>query len=118
VPHYPKVVANVPKRETLKSPYLGQIRSETYLPWVIFVTLITERGSGCFFSIEKRKTGHPAVAGNYRGVIVGELAVDGEVKKPYQAPQLKEYGDLGSLTLGNVGTKMDNTGMGVFATKA
>jgi hypothetical protein len=49
---------------------------------------------------------------------VGELAVDGEVKKPYQAPQLKEYGDLGSLTLGNVGTKMDNTGMGVFATKA
>jgi hypothetical protein len=56
--------------------------------------------------------------GYYRGVIVGEFAVDGEVKKPYQAPQLKEYGDLGSLTLGNVGTKMDNTGMGVFATKA
>jgi hypothetical protein len=49
---------------------------------------------------------------------VGEFAVDGEVKKPYQAPELKEYGDLGQLTLGGSGMNMDNPlGMGVFSTK-
>jgi hypothetical protein len=41
-----------------------------------------------------------------------------EQRTPYEAPRLKEYGDLGALTLGNAGTKMDNTGMGVFATKS
>jgi hypothetical protein len=34
-------------------------------------------------------------------------------KKPYQAPQLKEYGDLNVLTLGGVGLMTDNLNMGV-----
>lgn len=34
-------------------------------------------------------------------------------KKTYQAPQLKEYGDLNVLTLGGTGTMTDNLNMGI-----
>jgi hypothetical protein len=39
-------------------------------------------------------------------------------KKPYAAPILNQYGDLGDLTLGGNGTSMDNgTGGGMSNTK-
>ena len=41
-----------------------------------------------------------------------------EKKKPYEAPKLKEYGDLGVLTLGGNGLNKDNgTGGGMAGTK-
>ena len=41
-----------------------------------------------------------------------------EEKKPYQPPRLIEYGDLGNLTLGGNGSKIDNgTGGGMTNTK-
>jgi hypothetical protein len=51
---------------------------------------------------------------------VTQIEMHNEIKKPYQAPQLKEYGNLGQLTLGGSGMTMDNPltmGAG-FSTKA
>jgi hypothetical protein len=55
---------------------------------------------------------------SFRRGVMESSRLRSEQRTPYEAPRLKEYGDLGALTLGNAGTKMDNTGMGVFATKS
>jgi hypothetical protein len=49
---------------------------------------------------------------------VTQIEARKQEKRAYQAPQLKEYGDLGVLTLGGSGMNMDNPlGMGLFSTK-
>jgi hypothetical protein len=114
----PNRSTNVSEGETPKSPLL---RADSFINTLRIGYISVTSLQAVYAKVRKgrRLRAVESVRSSFRGVLISEqIEVPGEARKPYQARQLKEYGNLGQLTLGGSGINMDNPlGMGVFSTK-